>query len=83
MPTTLTHDQIQARLQLVEEHTRAENAHDLDGIMRTFGKDPLFVLNANTIPLCVVFPFDQEGKLAGERVYLDGASLLKQLGVLS
>jgi steroid delta-isomerase-like uncharacterized protein len=148
MPTTLTPDQIQARLQLVEEHIRAENAHDLDAIMRTFGKDPTFVLNANTfyghesiramyqgfglggagggfarvhveierrhisddaiilevtltgehtdtwqgipatgrkfaIPLCAVFPFDEEGKLAGERVYLDGALLLQQLGVLS
>jgi len=30
-----------------------------------------------------VFPFDQEGKLAGERLYLDGALLLQQLGVLS
>jgi hypothetical protein len=30
-----------------------------------------------------VFPFGQEGKLAGERVYLDGALLLQQLGVLS
>jgi hypothetical protein len=26
--------------------------------------------------------FDKEGKLAGERVYLDGALLLEQLGVL-
>ena len=148
MTTTLTQAQIQARLQLVEEHIRAENAHDLDGIMRTFGKDPLFVLNANTfnshdsiramyqgfgfggagggfaqvhvqvdrrhvsddaiilevtltgehtetwqgipatgrkfsVPLCAVFPFDREGKLAGERVYLDGALLLQQLGVLA
>ena len=148
MSMTLSQDQILARLQLVEEHIRAENAHDLDAIMRTFGKDPTFVLNANTfyghestramyegfgfggtgggfaqvhveverrhisddaiilevtltgehtetwqgipatgrkfqIPLCAVFPFDEEGMLAGERVYLDRALLLQQLGVLA
>ena len=147
MPTTLNQDQIAARLQLVEEHIRAENAHDLDAIMQTFGKHPTFVLNGNTftgqesvramyedfgfgvrggfanlhveiqrrhmsddavileatlsrehantwqgipatrrkfeLPVCAVFPFDEEGKLAGERVYLDAALLLRQLGVLS
>ena len=147
MSTMLSHGQIQARLELVEEHIRAENAHDVDGIMNTFGKHPVFRLNGDTfdghdsiralyqgfgfggsgsgfsevhveidrrhvsddaiilevtltgehtetwqgipatgrkfaIPLCAVFPFDEEGKLAGERVYLDGALLLKQLGVL-
>lgn len=35
------------------------------------------------VPLCAVFVFDGEGKLAGERVYMDGALLLRQLGVLS
>lgn len=147
MTTTLDQDQMEARLKLVEEHMRAENAHDVDGVMRTFGKDPTFVLNGDTltgpesiramyedfgfggrggfanihveekqryisdnavileatlggehtntwqgipatgrkveVPLCAVFPFDEEGKLAGERVYLDGALLLRQLGVLS
>ena len=147
MSMTLSQDQILTRLQLVEEHIRAENAHDVDAIMKTFGKNPTFALNADTfvghesirglykgfgfggadgfaqvhveverrhisddaiilevtltgehtrtwqgipptgrkftIPLCAVFPFDEEGKLAGERVYLDGALLLKQLGVLS
>jgi steroid delta-isomerase-like uncharacterized protein len=145
--TTLNQDQIESRLQLVEEHMRAENAHDVDGIMQTFGEHPTFVLNGDTltgpegiramyedfgfggrggfanihveikrrhvsddavileatlsgehasawqgipatgrrfeVPLCAVFPFDGEGKLAGERVYLDGALLLRQLGVLS
>jgi steroid delta-isomerase-like uncharacterized protein len=28
-----------ARLQLVEDHVRLENLHDLDGILSTFGKD--------------------------------------------
>ena len=35
------------------------------------------------IPVCAVFTFDEEEKIAGERVYFDGALLLRQLGVLS
>jgi hypothetical protein len=30
---------ISARIQLVEEHVRLENLHDLDGILDTFGPD--------------------------------------------
>jgi len=30
------------RLQLVEEHVRLENQHDLDGIMTTFGTTPRY-----------------------------------------
>jgi hypothetical protein len=30
MPTTLNQDQIESRLQLVDEHMRAENDHDVD-----------------------------------------------------
>jgi steroid delta-isomerase-like uncharacterized protein len=30
-------DRMRARLQLVEEHVRLENLHDLDGILATFG----------------------------------------------
>jgi steroid delta-isomerase-like uncharacterized protein len=33
------------RLRLVEEHCLAENNHDLDAIMATFGDDPFFGLN--------------------------------------
>lgn len=29
----------QARLQMVEEHVRLENAHDLEGLLNTFGAD--------------------------------------------
>ncbi len=36
---------IAARLKVVEEHIRMENAHDLNGIMGTFGETPYFVLN--------------------------------------
>jgi len=35
------------------------------------------------IPVCAVFTFDAEEKVAGERVYFDSALLLRQLGVLS
>ena len=36
---------ISVRLQVVEEHIRTENAHDLNGIMGTFGEAPYFALN--------------------------------------
>jgi hypothetical protein len=36
MTATLS-DRIRARLEVVEEHVRRENAHDLPGIMTTFG----------------------------------------------
>ena len=147
MATKLNQTQIDARLRIVDEHMRAENAGDLNGIMNTFGERPTFILNGDTlaghesirafyegfgfggqggfthihvderqrhisddvvilevmvsgehtgtwqgipatgkrfeVPLCAVFVFDEEGKLAGERVYMDGALLLRQLGVLS
>lgn len=35
------------------------------------------------IPVCAVFTFDAEEKLAGERIYFDSGLLLRQLGVLS
>ena len=39
---TLPADRIAARLQLVDEHLRLENAHNLDGIMDTFGEAPRY-----------------------------------------
>ena len=36
MTATLS-DRIRARLEVVEEHVRRENTHDLPGIMTTFG----------------------------------------------
>lgn len=135
----------EARLKLVEDHCLAENNHDLNAIMETFGRQPYFSLNeleingratvqglyagfgfgeqgsfSNlhveilrrhpgdesitlellitgkhtaewngipatnkdiSVPACAIFTFDDAGKLAGERVYLDFASVLKQLGV--
>lgn len=35
------------------------------------------------VPVCAVYTFDAEEKIAGERVYFDGSLLLRQLGVLS
>lgn len=32
-------------------------------------------------PLCAIYSFDDEGKLAGERIYYDRATVLQQLGV--
>jgi len=34
-----------------------------------------------TFPLCGVFSFDQGGRLAGERIYYDRASVLQQVGL--
>ncbi|MDX1746233.1 MAG: ester cyclase, partial [Halobacteriales archaeon] len=32
-------------------------------------------------PLCAVYTFDGDGKLAGERIYYDRATVLRQLGI--
>ncbi|MBF5042305.1 hypothetical protein FGE12_07830 [Aggregicoccus sp. 17bor-14] len=135
----------QRRLQRVEEHVRQENAHDLDGLMATFGSDGFYddepwsehhaglagvrsyyrdLLRASpdfhievkqrhvteeavilevqlsgthqgawrglpatgrafSFPLCAVFTFDAEDRLAGEKIYYDRVTVLRQLGVLS
>jgi steroid delta-isomerase-like uncharacterized protein len=33
-------------------------------------------------PLCTIFPFDENDRITGERVYFDNALVLRQLGVL-
>jgi steroid delta-isomerase-like uncharacterized protein len=33
------------------------------------------------VPLCGVYTFDNEGRLAGEKIYYDRATVLRQLGV--
>lgn len=35
----------EARIKLVEAHMRAENDHDIKGILATFGRDSYFLLN--------------------------------------
>jgi hypothetical protein len=37
--TAISSDRIRTHLALVEEHVRRENAHDLPGIMATFGQE--------------------------------------------
>jgi steroid delta-isomerase-like uncharacterized protein len=147
MNAAATPDDLAARVSLVKEHLRAENDHDLDAIMATFGQNARFELNGTVLsdrtsirglyadfgfgeggsfsdvraelremyvseetivtelvltgrhtatwqgieptdrgfsfPACAIFCFDGDGKLAGERVYFDGASLQQQLGVLA
>jgi steroid delta-isomerase-like uncharacterized protein len=140
---TVTEAESDARLALVEEHVRAENRHDLEAIMATFGisaryddepwadhrggRDgvrsyyteliralPDLVIDINRrhvaaesivlevairgtqlgawrglpatgrkvdFPLCGVFTFDSDGRLAGERIYYDRATVLHQLGI--
>ncbi|HKP88244.1 MAG TPA: nuclear transport factor 2 family protein [Blastocatellia bacterium] len=142
----MIHDEMKGRGKVLEEHLRAENAHDVDAIMETFAQDARFIFNGTSysdrnviriaherfgfseggsfsdirveenrrytcdnaiileqtvsgkhtgewggiaatgrtveLPVCTVYTFDAEGKLAGENVYFDGALLLRQLGVL-
>ena len=40
--TSILSGKAAARMAVVEEHVRCENAHDLDGVMRTFGKNALY-----------------------------------------
>jgi len=132
-----------ARLALVREHVRGENAHDLDAIMATFGDtahyddEPwgerhagrdgvrayydglirsvpdlqidvqrehvtsdhvileVIIRGTHTgtwrglpgtgrtlaIPLCGIFSFDGNDRLASERIYYDRGTVLRQLGV--
>jgi len=136
-------DRMKARIQLVEEHIRLENLHNLDGILDTFGPDARYddepwgdhrvgldqvhlyykqllaaapdlrievrhryaadevVILELTLsghqtgawrglpgtgmsfrfPLCVIFTFDQEDRLSGEKIYYDRATIFRQLGV--
>jgi len=136
-------DRLAARLKLVDEHVRHENAHDLEGIMGTFGASARYddepwgahyvgrdavhtfyqeLLRAVpglridvgqthasasavvleviirgqhlgawrglpatgaqiALPLCGIYTFDNDDRLAGERIYYDRATLLRQLGV--
>jgi steroid delta-isomerase-like uncharacterized protein len=136
-------DRMAARLNVVDEHIRLENQHDLVGIMGTFGatahyddepwdlhyrgydevrafyagflqalpglqievqrrhaSDTAVVLEVIIcgrhlgpwrglpatgrqveIPLCAIFTFDEEDRLAGEKIYYDRATVLRQLGM--
>ncbi|ABF41642.1 protein of unknown function DUF1486 [Candidatus Koribacter versatilis Ellin345] len=139
----LTVDPIARRMALVDEHVRCENAHDLDGVIATFGAGARYddepwaehhegldgvrhfysslmgavpdltieilkrYVSADNIilevvirgthlgawrglpatgrklaiPLCGIYTFDADDRLAGERIYYDRATVLRQLGV--
>lgn len=143
MSKALLSKQLDARLATLEEHLRAENNHDLDAIMKTYGQTAVVVINSHVfgypdsirafhdkfgfgrrgsfsslrvrekqryicddaiileatlsgkhvdkwqgvdakgrdfeIPVCTIYTFDEEGKLAGEHVYFDTQLLTKQL----
>jgi len=141
--TPISKDRIAARIAIVDQHLRFENAHDLDGVLGTFGDSAHYddeswgehyqghdgvrafygqlmaalpdlqieVLRRHTaeevivlevmirgtqlgpwrglpatgrrvqIPLCGVYTFDSDDRLAGERIYYDRATVLRQLGV--
>ena len=136
-------DERSRRLAMVEEHVRLENAHDLEGVIHTFGDTARYDdqpwnehyegreqvrdfykqlmtalpdlsievvrrhIAAETIvlevvirgtqlgpwrglpatgrpvevPLCGVYTFNADDRLAGERIYYDRATTLRQLGV--
>jgi steroid delta-isomerase-like uncharacterized protein len=139
----ISKDSRSARIAIVEQHIRLENAHDLDGVLHTFGSsaryddeawgehyqgatgvrqfyeqlmealpdlqievkrqhvsdDAILVeviirgthlgawrgLSATgrhiEFPLCGVYTFDSDDRLAGETIYYDRATVLRQLGV--
>jgi len=141
--SALPHDRKSARIATVERHVELENAHDLDGVLGTFGNNAnyddeawgvhytgrdgvrafyeqlmsalpdleievlkwhvaeenivLEVMIRGTqlgawrglpgtgqrveVPLCGVYTFDENDRLAGERIYYDRATVLAQLGV--
>jgi steroid delta-isomerase-like uncharacterized protein len=136
-------DRTAARAAIVEEHVRLENAHDLEGVLGTFGgtaryddepwnehfegrdgvrafytqlmralpdlrieilrrhvTDDSIVLEVMIhgtqlgawrglpatgrrveLPLCGVYTFDENDRLAGEKIYYDRGTVLRQLGV--
>jgi len=143
MPTTEPERRLAARLKVVDEHITRENQHDIEGILRTFGRTARYddepwdghyighngvrtyyegLLNALPdlhieaqqryaskdavivevvisghhlgawrglpptrrpvrFPLCGIFVFDDDDHLAGEKIYYDRATVLRQLGV--
>ena len=46
---TMDEPRMAARIKLVDEHVRAENAHKLDGTMATMNEAPLFKLNNDEV----------------------------------
>ena len=142
-PTGAPTNRRTARIAIVEEHIRLENAHDVEGVLRTFGDRARYddeawgehysdrdgvrtfyeqlmqalpdleieiqrwhvtddailveVIIRGTqlgswrglpatgrgveVPLCGVYTFDADDRLAGEKIYYDRGTVLSQLGV--
>ena len=140
---SIPRDRRTARLAIVDEHIRLENAHDLEGVLKTFGVSaryddeaweehyqgisgvrtfysqlmvalPDLIIDVQTthvtddaivveviirgthlgawrglpatrrrveVPLCGIYTFDADDRLAGEKIYYDRATVLRQLGV--
>jgi steroid delta-isomerase-like uncharacterized protein len=138
-----SHDRLAARIAIVEQHVRLENAHDLEGVLGTFGDtaryddepwgehfngrdglrqfyeqlmkalpdlqieiqrrhvtDDAIILEVMIrgtqlgawrglpatgrrveLPLCGIYTFDADNRLAGEKIYYDRGTVLRQLGV--
>ncbi len=140
----MVNEQLKARLKLLNEHLAAETRYDIEGIMQTYEKEAVVLINGSVfsglesirkfherlgfdqnggfadlkvgekrryvsekaiiieqtlsgvhtgtwqgfaatgrafeIPVCTVYIFGPENKLAGENVYFDAAQLLRQLG---
>jgi steroid delta-isomerase-like uncharacterized protein len=143
MTTSSDDSTVAARLRIVDEHVGLENAHNLDGIMATFGATARYddepwdahymglgqvrsfydqLLRALpdlhidvqrrhasedavileviirgrhlgawrglpatgreiAFPLCGIYTFDARNRIAGEKIYYDRATVLRQLGV--
>jgi steroid delta-isomerase-like uncharacterized protein len=143
LSTSIPNDKRLARIAIVEEHVRLENAHDLPGVLGTFGNTAQYddeawgehhegidgvrrfyeqlmkalpdleiavqrqhvtddailleVIIRGThlgewrglpptgrrveFPLCGVYTFNPDDSLAGERIYYDRATVLRQVGV--
>ena len=141
--TSIPKDRVAARVAIVQEHIRLENAHDLEGVLRTFGEsaryddepwnehfegiegvrtfyselmsavaDLQIVVQRQHVTddaimvevqirgthsgtwrglpptgrqiefsLCGVYTFDGDDRLAGEKIYYDRGTVLRQLGV--
>jgi len=64
----------------------SDKAVIVEGVIRGTHKGSFLGIAATDrqieIPQCAVFFFDEEGKLAGERVYFDATLILQQLGLL-
>jgi steroid delta-isomerase-like uncharacterized protein len=143
METSSQTSRTAARIAIVEQHVRLENAHDLEGVLETFGEsaryddepwnehfdgrdgvrafytelmravpdleieirrrhvaDEVIVLEVMIrgthlgawrglpatgrrieFPLCGLYTFDGNDRLAGEKIYYDRGTVLRQLGV--